>query len=239
MSFLRVLQSGSLEKQVRALWRQSQDLSSLTWRQRWRLARLQQEFDFTQPNPPWRFDFPTHRVPACARCPDPCCKGPHNTVLLRLVDVALFIDRGWTDAITLEKPVFSDDILATKPQLKAMVESFHWRVFPVLKQKTDQTCVFLSADGQCNIHPERPWICRVFPYLLDVDQQAIHWSSRCQWFDEEETETAPPAAQELQHAVLHNFYTEKVCDLVIIRVFREELAALGITAWLNLADGSS
>lgn len=236
MSFLRVLQSGTLEKQIRSLWKKAQDRSSLSWRQRWRLAQLHREFDFSQPEPPWHFSFPKHRIPTCLQCPDPCCRGPHNTVLLRLVDVALFLDQGWTDAMTLEKPVFSPDVLAAKPQLKAMVESFHWRVFPVLRQKPDQTCVFLSQQGLCTIHPQRPWICRVFPYILDIDQQSIGWSPRCQWFDQSQAES--PATQELQHAVLHNFYTEKVCDLVLVRVFWEELTALGITSWLNLSHSS-
>lgn len=203
------------------------------WRHAWRLWRLHREFDLTPPNvAEWSLQFPDSQIPDCLNCGDVCCKGPHSTVLLRLVDVALFVDRGWTDCFTLEKPTFSPEILAQRPRLQAMVQSFHWRVFPVLKQKQDTTCTFLSAEGACTIHKQRPWICRVFPYSLEIEQKAVSWAPRCQWTTQ--ASAGGSVQRELKHAVFHNFYTEKICDMVLLQVYREELEEIGITKWLNL-----
>lgn len=235
MSFSRALQCGPLERNIRSLWRSHLNHEKRTWRQRWRLWNLLREFDFTQPDPStWTHQFPVNRIPDCAHCQDNCCKGPHNTVLLRMVDVALFVDKGWTDSMTHEKPVFDEEVLAAKPLLRAMTTSFHWRVFPVLRQKRDRTCTFLDEQGRCSIHVHRPWICRVFPYALDIDNQSIGWSDRCQWFQERTEEEAAPIRKELHHAVFHNFYTEKICDLVLVHVYREELEEMGIAEYLRL-----
>ncbi len=233
MSFSRVLQSGLMEREVRSLWRQYEERSLRKLRHGWRLWKLHREFDFSPPNPTeWSFLFPDTQIPDCANCGDNCCQGPHNTVLLRLVDVALFVDRGWTDRFTLEKPIFSPETLAQKPMLQAMVNSFHWRVFPVLKQKEDSTCTFLSSCGDCTIHQHRPWICRVFPYTLEMEKKAVSWAPRCRWTVEGEVDS--PVSKELRHAVFHSFYTEKICDMILVQVYREELEAIGITKWLNL-----
>ncbi|TNE51503.1 MAG: YkgJ family cysteine cluster protein [Deltaproteobacteria bacterium] len=235
MSFSRALQCGPMERQVRSLWRAHQNNEKRTWRQRWRLWNLLREFDFTPPDPSsWPLQFPEQRIPDCASCQDNCCKGPHNTVLLRLVDVALFVDKGWTDQMTHDKPTFDEATLAARPMLRAMTQSFHWRVFPVLRQKADQTCTFLDAEGRCTIHVSRPWICRVFPYVLDIDNEAIGWSPRCQWYREVPEEEAQPIAQELHHAVFHNFYTEKICDLTLTTVYWEELQEMGLAGYLRL-----
>lgn len=233
MSFARVMHSGPLEREVRALWRAYQEKPVRSWRHRWRLWRLRAEFELTPPDTTsWPRTFPDGRLPDCANCGDNCCRGPYSTVLLRLVDVALFVDRGWTDRFTLDKPTFSPDVLRERPELRAMVNSFHWRVFPVLKQRPNGTCTFLDEDQRCSIHADRPWVCRTFPYRLNIDEQSIGWSPRCRWFTE--AEPSHPVAQELRHAIVHNFYTEKVCDLTLLTVYREELDAIGITPWLNL-----
>jgi Fe-S-cluster containining protein len=236
MSFARVLESGFLERRVRQLWRDYQLRPVRGFRHFWRLWKLHREFDLTI-SPvnaqSWQWLFPQDRRPNCHSCLENCCKGIHNTVLLRLVDVALLLDRGLDEHITLEKPVFTGEMLAAKPRLQEMLRSFHWRVFPVLKQKSsDQTCTFLSPDGRCLIHAYRPWICRVFPYSLDVEQRSVSWSERCRCFDSADPQVSPIA--ELRQAVFHNFYTEKMLDLILVSVYREELEQIGLTSWLCL-----
>lgn len=279
--FQRRLTSGSLETSVHRLWQAYLETPVRSWRHRWRLWLLRREFDLTPPDPQtWSWRFPKTRLPACSTCPDVCCKGPRSTVLLRLVDLARFVDRGLTDHITLEKPVFEEELLGQRPLLREMIQSFHWQVFPVLKQKPDGTCTFLDPQGRCSIHPDRPWVCRVFPFFLDIDSQAIDWSDRCRWFFDLPPPSAPPqktseadvlpldvsahpdrtleadgpppqapvshslpsdsrivgtsALRELQEAVFHNFYTEKIRDLVLLRVYSEEIEASGLAAWLRL-----
>lgn len=222
-----------MERQVRALWSQHQQKPVRKLRHAWRLRRLFRTYDL----PPfdeegWRWTFARGLTPACDRCQDNCCKGPHNTVLLRLVDVARFVDRGWTAHFTHQKPTFSEEQLAQKPLLRAMVNSFYWQVFPVLKQKEDTTCALLCEQGRCTIHADRPWVCRTFPYMLDIDAREVSWSPRCQWTDEGQPED--PVPQELSQAIFHNYYTEKYRDLILLKVYREELDATGVTEWLQL-----
>lgn len=235
MSFQRALNSGPLERTVRALWKRYEEKPVRALRHAWRLWKLHQEFDFTRPElDSWPRQFSSSRIPDCLNCPEVCCKGPHNTVLLRLVDVALFVDRGWTEHMTLEKPTFSTKTLREKPALQAMVTSFHWKVFPVLRQKEDQTCTFLSSAGRCSIHKERPWVCRTYPYTLHFDASTVGWASGCKWYNEDEENEEIP--QELYQASFHNFYTEKIRDLILLRVYRKELESTGLLDWLNL-DG--
>lgn len=238
MSFERALHAGPLEKQVRHLWKSYQEQPIRHWRHVWRLWKLKREFSFDHKEPSlWDWRVPADETPDCMHCPENCCKGPHSTVLLRLVDVALFVDRGWTDAMTLQKPVFSSEVLAQRPLLQEMVNSFHWRVFPVLKQREDGCCHWLTPDNLCGIHRDRPWVCRAFPYSLNILDEAVEWSSRCQW--RRKVEDNDDSNATLRHAVFHSFYTEKVCDLVLLKMYREEIDAMGLSHWLRLEDGSA
>lgn len=233
MSFARALASGPMEREVRALWKAYEENPIRSLRHLWRLWRFHNEFDISKPNPEeWSFTFPKGRVPDCLHCPDKCCRGPKSTVLLRLVDVALFVDRGWQEHMTLEKPSFTEAQLHASPKLRAMTSSFHWRVFPVLKQEADGSCTFLSQEGLCQIHEHRPWICRVFPYHLDIDRREVAWGSRCLWH----LDKAPgnQEAKALEQAVFGNFYTEKVRDLLLVSVYPEELRKMGLDAYLSL-----
>ncbi len=235
MTFQRILTSGPIEKNIHQLWQRYQSQPIRRPRHLWRLFRLHREFDLSPPDlSSWRWNFPRGQIPNCSACTDNCCKGPHNTVLLRLVDVARFVDRGWTDRITLQKPTFPPEVLAQKPMLQATLQSFHWRIFPILKQDPPtQNCTFLDSAGRCSIHPDRPWICRVFPYHLDFDQHAVSWSERCRW--PQQTATNAPQTKELEHAVFHSFFTEKIRDLILITVYREEIAASPLAPFLDLS----
>ncbi len=233
MEFRRVMESGPLERAVRSLWGEYQTKPIRHVRHLWRLWQLHREFDLTPPSAEeWTWGFQRGRIPDCFACLDNCCRGPHNTVLLRLVDVALFVDRGWTDMLTWEKPHFSEEVLSRRPMLRDMLRSFHWRIFPVLKQDAMGRCVFLSEEQTCTIHPHRPWVCRTFPYTLDIPGRRIGWRDRC----ELPVQAAPqdPTARALEQAILHNFYTEKIRDLVLVKVYKEELHKMGITRWLRL-----
>jgi Fe-S-cluster containining protein len=236
LSFQRHLTSGNTEKAIYRLWNDYKQRPIRAPRHLWRLFHLHREFDFTPPERSrWGKHFPPGQIPQCATCQENCCKGPHNTVLLRLVDVARFVDRGWTDYMTHEKPTFSKETLEKKPLLRETLASFHWRVFPILKQDPEnKTCTLLDSAGRCSIHPDRPWICRVFPYYLDLDAQALGYSERCQSYTQAEADH--PIAQELEDAAFHSFFVEKIRDLILLRVYREELDALGITRWLNLDE---
>lgn len=235
MTFQRMLTSGENEKAIYHLWQRYKQQPFRKLRHIWRLYKLHNEFDLSPPDTSsWTWQFPRGQIPQCSACTDNCCKGPHNTVLLRLVDVARFVDRGWTDRLTLEKPTFDAATLAQKPMLQDTLSSFHWRVFPVLKQHPQhKTCTLLDHQGKCSIHPDRPWICRVFPYHLDLEQQAVGWSPRCKW--PREGEAQGPVARELEHAVFHSFFTEKIRDMILLYVYREEIAASPLAAWLDLS----
>lgn len=233
MSFQRILSSGPLEQKVRQMWKDAQERFPKRLTKLWRRWKLLSEYDFSPPIPEeWHYDFPLTRTPDCANCKEICCQGKHNTVLLRLIDVARFVDKGLTDYITLEKPTFSPEFLVSRPALQATMSSFHWDVFPVLKQKEDERCIFLHEEGHCTIHPDRPWICRVFPYFLDIDEKTVRWSSRCKYYKDEAPNN--PIVKELKHAVFHSFYVEKICDLFLMSVFPEELKQLGFDAWIKL-----
>jgi len=235
MSFYRVLHSGPLEKGVRNLWKQYQEKPVRHIRQLWRLWKFHREFDITSPNfDDWDYSFPEGRLPDCENCLENCCNGPTNTVLLRLVDVARFVDKGWTDKFTQEKPVFSESFLQERPKLRAMVRSFHWRVFPVLKQNEAGRCILLQEDNKCSIHKDRPWVCRTFPYHLDIGNQTFSWSTRCKTFTQEKEHH--PETQKMARTSFDNFYTEKIRDLVLVTIYREELVKLGLGKWLQFDE---
>ncbi len=233
MRFHRLLHAGPLEKSVESLWKQLQTRPVQAFRHLWRWWRLRRTYDWTPPQPEeWTTEFPAGQIPACATCPDVCCRGSRSTVLLRLSDVALFVDRGWTESFTHEKPTFSNEELEASPARQAMVNSFHWKVFPVLKQTETGQCLFLSPEGNCKIHKERPWVCRRFPYSLNIEEQSIFWADRCQW--KEEATPQHKTAREHREAVFHNFFTEKVRDLLLVSMYPEELEQLGLAGYLRM-----
>lgn len=239
MSFQRVLQSGPAEREIRRLWSEYERHPLRSWRHAWRLWRLWRKFDLTPPERErWTYRFAPGQVPDCARCDDVCCQGSTNTVLLRLVDVALFVDRGWTQHLTLHKPSFPESLLAERPRLRDMTRSFHWRLFPIIKQEDSGRCPFVDNEGCCTIHQDRPWACRAFPYRLDIEQKQVFWGSRCP--SPRQAEPHSPLARELRHAVFHNFYTEKIRDLLLLRVYPEEIAHSAAAPFLaldSLRDG--
>lgn len=239
MSFRRTLESGPLERDIRALWRAYESRPIRSIRHVWRYIRLHWEYSLEPPAlTHWPLLIPETRTPLCLQCTNTCCQGPKSTVLLRLVDVALFVDRGWTEYMTHDKPSFSKEQLAASPALQAMVHSFHWRVFPVLKQKPESGhCVFLDDALRCGIHASRPWVCRGFPYTLDLERMAIGWGDRCQTFGDVPDalpEGAEAIRDELRHAVVHSFFVEKIRDLVLVSMYQEELAAMGLLEWLRV-----
>ena len=235
MRFQRRLHAGPLESQIESLWQQLQSRPIRAFRHLWRWWSLRRTYDWTPPSPDeWTSRFPEGRIPTCATCPNICCTGPKSTVLLRLSDVALFVDRGWTEHFTHEKPTFTPEQLAASPALQAMVTSFHWRVFPVLRQDAQNRCVFLNAEDHCTIHRERPWVCRRFPYSLDLENNALFWADRCQWH--EDATPDHKVAREHREAVFHNFFTEKVRDLLLVSMYPEELKEMGLGNYLRLPE---
>ena len=73
----------------------------------WRNLRLARRYRLR----PLRFEALDLRVekgqvPDCANCQDTCCRGPQNTITLRLDDVARLLDAGLEHAIDVQKPVY-------------------------------------------------------------------------------------------------------------------------------------
>ena len=237
MYFQRVLAAGPTERRVLELARQARRSGILTPLRAFRLRALQSRYDLSPPDPEeWSWRFPRGRVPDCSGCSENCCTGELSTVHLKLVDLALFVDRGWTDRLTLEKPEFTAEELGRRPRLQEMVASLHWRAFPSIRREADGACPFLEKGGGCGIHQERPWTCRRFPYTLDVDRREIFWADRCgRW---REAGASEPQARELAEAVFHNLYVEKVRDLTIMAVCPEEVHKLGLSRWLDLSGVS-
>ena len=45
--------------------------------------------------------------------------------------------------------------------------TFEWAL-----RRNDHQCIFLE-DNRCTIYPDRPWICRTYPFMLDGDDLRV------------------------------------------------------------------
>lgn len=98
-----------------------------------------------------------------------CCRG--HTVLLDDDDHAKFAAQHWE-----RHPDFQNT-----PVLQTVQ---HWPKRQVaLAQKSDGSCLFLTAEGRCQIHAElgeeaKPWPCRIFPFQLIPVEQTLNVTMR-------------------------------------------------------------
>ena len=175
---------------------------------------------------------PDGMVPDCANCRDTCCRGPQNTISLRLEDIARLLDAGLESAISTGKPVYSEELLAEYPSLRTIENLDSYRFFPVLRRKPDGTCVFLDDNGRCSIYEIRPLRCRRFPYRLDDALSGIVYSSGCQY---PRRDGSPDEVRNLAQAAVDT-YNAKIRDVVMLEYARPELERLEIAPFLSLEE---
>ncbi len=152
------------------------------------------------------------QIPDCAACEELCCIGPRNTISLRLEDLARLLDADLEWAISRHKPIYSRELLQKYPSLREIERLTTYRCFPVLRQRADGSCVFLTRRGRCAIYAIRPLRCRRFPYRLDAELKAIVYSSACKSFRRDGT---PWEVEAMAEAVTQN-YNAKIRDLLML-----------------------
>jgi Fe-S-cluster containining protein len=173
------------------------------------------------------------QVNDCEACTENCCVGPHNSVLLRLVDIARLIDLGRTELIASNKPSFDEATVASRPALRRQLNSQAWEVFPTLNQNSFGACMALDLDGRCTLYPHWPVSCARFPYALRTECDEVFYSQRCKSFW-----IRPDEASEMRaHAMAANAvaaYNERLKDLVLLEYARDRLDSLGLLDYLTL-----
>lgn len=178
---------------------------------------------------------PPGKINDCTACTDICCVGPRSAVLLRFKDITTLIDIGRPDLISQQKPRFSPADLAKRPALRRHVGSASWQVFPVLKQDSMGACAALTREGRCGVYPNWPLSCARFPYALHTDMRDVFFSRRCDSFWVR-PDAGLPVGEMACAAV--TAYNERIKDLVLLEYAPERLAALGLTAYLDMPSTS-
>ena len=208
---------------------------SRQWLRRLRLQRLV-SVDILPASRPKKIASP-RRVNQCRDCLDNCCIGRKSTVLLHLRDIAVLVDEGRADLMTLNKPRFTEKERERSPALAEHVSSMAWSIFPVLRQNKDHACSALDTEGQCTLYPSWPLSCARFPVALNLDADELFLSQRCKSTKVIETESEAKNLEEMEcHAV--GAYNERVKDYLILTHAQSELRQLGLTHYLNLASWS-
>lgn len=219
---VRALQALWLEVAARPLWAPPNLLRYLKLRRRMALTQVQ----------PSRITnvTPVGQVNDCGACSDSCCIGPHNTVLLRLRDIATLMDLKRTDLMVPHKPTFTADVLRQRPALRRQVNSEAWRRFPVLAQNEFDACMALDREGRCELYPHWPMSCARFPLALHLESSEVFFSRRCQsfWIHPAAAKNAVP----MQLAAIAS-YNERIKDAVLLAYAPQRLHAMGLTAYLT------
>lgn len=175
--------------------------------------------------------IPKGAVPDCENCRDICCAGLENVVSLRLRDIAVLIDLGRTDLISLKKPRFPPSLVRERPGLEELMHSELWRALPVLKQVGElKVCAALDDNLRCTLYPHWPLSCERFPYSLSAVRKQIVWGKRCQ--SQKKGPEFDARSDQLSRAAVDTF-NERVRDAVLLAHARPELNDLGIGAFLT------
>jgi Fe-S-cluster containining protein len=175
-------------------------------------------------------DFELGLTPHCPSCTDLCCRGRGNSVPLRLHDIARLVDRRLGGLVSGEHPRFTADELAESPARRRFIASDIWRIFPVLRQRPDETCVALGSDGRCRLHPDWPLACAKYPYFIDPHTRILTFGRRCP-SRVQRTADHPHTQALLASAIEYTNRTVK--DLLLVHYAWEDLAALGLDAYLR------
>lgn len=178
-----------------------------------------------------RVAIPTGKVPDCDNCLDVCCTGKNAVVSLRLRDVAVLVDLGRQDLITLERPPPPEKKKATWARREADGSVFH-RAFPVLARDATGTCRALSEDRLCGLWPSWPLSCARYPYALDRRHGVIFYAAGCQSTRIAPMSEAPIAVRALVRAVV-DAYNERLRDVLLLAFARERLRDLGLLQWVR------
>lgn len=219
---------GAVERALQDLW--SPSIRRRLYRpQHWKdLWFLRRQYDLDEMTPrELQLDLPVGKLPDCHNCVNTCCTGPLRVVLLRLVDVAAFMDAGLVDHITLDKPQFTAQELAANAPLADVVNSEAWQSMPVIRQDETRTCTLLTADNQCGAHPFWPLSCARFPYAMDILNQRIFYARGCASVQQDATRAGRKREGQLVDAVVEA-YNQRIRDAVLLRVARPELTELGL-----------
>jgi hypothetical protein len=237
---------GDVERALTALWPLAQ--ARLTHpRGWWRWWRLHRRFSL-------RFvrigelsvKIPYGQVPDCEACTELCCTGDNAIVSLRLRDIAALMDIGRAAHITHERDVRtvrsarSSRAVTTSKQAarttwartEADASVFH-RVFPTLVRDATGTCSLLSDARTCSVWPAWPLSCARYPYALDLQNRVVFYAKGCTSTQTMTTSEAPVKVRELVRAVV-DAYNERIKDIILVHMAREELRELGLLAHLQL-----
>jgi Fe-S-cluster containining protein len=173
---------------------------------------------------------PPGKINDCTGCTELCCTGAHNTVLLRLRDIAALIDLGRTDLITHAKPHFDAAHLQARPALRRQVASQAWRQFPVLAQNAFGACRALTDSGLCSLYPHWPHSCARFPYSLNVEAHTVVYAGRCRsFFIHPRQKNRALAMRDAAVAA----YNARIQDAILLAYSSKRLSALGIMPYLK------
>ncbi len=168
-------------------------------------------------------------IPDCESCSDSCCQSP-SLVSLRLVDIARLMDAGLESGIANVDFSARRTIYSKYPQLELAESKDSFRLFPVLRQKEDGTCFFLSNSKRCDIYEHRPLACRAFPYLLSEDLKSIHFArGGC---SNGVAADDSSLVQKLVGSVVEHF-NSKVSDLIAIEESSAEIERIGLGEYLR------
>lgn len=174
---------------------------------------------------------PTGQTPDCESCTELCCTGPNSLVSLRLRDIAALTDAGLARFILRERPAVSAKN-PTWARREADSSVFH-QVFPVLLRDATSTCALLTEDRQCGAFPAWPLSCARYPYALDLESRVVFWASGCASSTVLPASEAAPRVRELVRAVVDS-YNERVKDVILLHLAREELQEIGLLDHLRL-----
>lgn len=168
-------------------------------------------------------------IPNCTACTDTCCKSP-SLVSLRLIDIARLVDAGHQQAVARVDRPARRAIHTLHPALEAAESKDSFRYFPVLRQKVDGTCVFLTAQQRCGVYAIRPLACRAFPYLLNDDLKSVRFAEGA--CSTPAPESHSTTLRSLTAAVAAQF-DAKVRDLMAVHHLPAALARLGLVRFLR------
>jgi Fe-S-cluster containining protein len=134
----------------------------------------------------WRSTFPKGLQYSCFRC-GLCC---HSQVSLTEKDLKRFMQKGYKNDIRKE------NIESGMPY----VSSPSWMA--LMKNKKDQSCVFLTDELKCSHYADRPAVCKSFPLRLTVGLDSILYldvSYRCPAVGDPEEK--PVTAKDLESVI--------------------------------------
>ena len=225
------LVAGAHEQALRSLWLEARNrlYHPRSW---WTHLQLRRRFDLAPLRiGQLRVAVPIGQVPDCDSCLDMCCTGPNAVVSLRFLDIARLVDLGLAAHITHARPAPPAPKDTTWARRELESSMFAAR-FPVLTRDATGTCQLLTDDRQCGVYPSWPLSCARYPYALDLMHHTIFYATGCKSYEMVSASEAPPATRRLVRAVVDS-YNERIRDIVLLYMARDELRELGLLAFIR------